>query len=594
MRHAAKGPSKTPRNKGKEAHPEAESSLRRQEWIDLLDRMDIGAFTIDRSRRITSFNRSAQTIIGVSESSVIGRDCHEVFKGIPCYAQCPFGGKNGLESVDEDVEILDQNRSRHLVTRVSAPLYGPDQALIGCLTLLQDHSPIAGLINRVRYEERSLKIILDNLDIGVFTANRGGHITFFNRAAEMISGYNRREVIGKPFKEILGGGAIHDLNLLVDSMNDGRSRTSHKGRMTTRDGEVIPVRADYMALRNEANEIVGGIAAIKDLTFAHHLDAVMQQRFSFHHIVGRDPAMQAVFEKVRAVADSDATVLIEGATGTGKDMIAKAIHSCGRRSKKPLIKVNCAALPATLLESELFGYVKGAFTGADRDKPGRFQEADRGTIFLDEIGDLPLSLQAKLLRVLEAREFYPLGSRRITKVDVRIIAATNRGLDQLVASRQFREDLFYRLNVLHFELPLLKHRTGDLPLLIRHIMRRLCAASEKRAPAISEAAMGVLLNYDYPGNVRELENVLEHALIICQEDSIEPRHLPSTVMNRMAARNHRHHRAGGKSEDEEAEEKERIVNALRENDGRREQTAKALGMDRTTLWRKMKRYGIEG
>ncbi len=556
--------------------------------------MDIGAFTIDRSRRITSFNRSAQTIIGVSESSVIGLDCHEVFKGIPCYAQCPFGGKNGLESVDEDVEILDQNRSRHLVTRVSAPLYGPDQVLIGCLTLLQDHSPIAGLINRVRYEERSLKIILDNLDIGVFTANRGGHITFFNRAAEMISGYNRREVIGKPFKEILGGGAIHDLNLLVDSMNDGRSRTSHKGRMTTRDGEVIPVRADYMALRNEANEIVGGIAAIKDLTFAHHLDAVMQQRFSFHHIVGRDPAMQAVFEKVRAVADSDATVLIEGATGTGKDMVAKAIHSCGRRSKKSLIKVNCAALPATLLESELFGYVKGAFTGADRDKPGRFQEADRGTIFLDEIGDLPLSLQAKLLRVLEAREFYPLGSRRITKVDVRIIAATNRGLDQLVASRQFREDLFYRLNVLHFELPLLKHRTGDLPLLIRHIMRRLCAASEKRAPAISEAAMGVLLNYDYPGNVRELENVLEHALIICQEDSIEPRHLPSTVMNRMAARNHGHHRAGGKSEDEEAEEKERIIAALREHDGRREQTAKALGMDRTTLWRKMKRYGIEG
>jgi len=564
--------------------------LRCEEWVELMDRLGIGAFTIDGRRRITSFNRSAQALLGVAESAVIGRDCHEVFRGIPCYAQCPFEGKPNLASVDGDVEITDKKRIRHLVTRMSAPLYGPEGGMTGCLTILQDHSPIAGLIDRVRYEERSLKIILDNLDIGVFTVNRGGHITFFNTAAEMVSGYNRREVIGKHFNDILGGGDIHDLHLLGKSMKDGRSRTSRKGRMTTRDGETIPVRADYMALTNEAGEIVGGIATVKDLTFARHLDAVLSERFSFHQIIGRDPAMQQIFEKIKAVAACDATVLIEGATGTGKDMVAKAIHRASRRASKVLIKVNCAALPQDLLESELFGYAKGAFTGADRDKPGRFQEADGGTIFLDEIGDLPLALQAKLLRVLEDREFYPLGSRRITKVDVRIIAATNRGLDNLVANRQFREDLFYRLNVLHFELPLLKDRPADLPLLIRHIMRRLCAASEKRPPDIADETMEVLLNYDYPGNVRELENVLEHALIVCQEEAITPRHLPATVLNRMATR--RHHRPTGRTGDDDAE-KGKIIEALRKHDGHRERTAKALGMDRTTLWRKMKRYGID-
>jgi transcriptional regulator with PAS, ATPase and Fis domain len=296
--------------------------------------------------------------------------------------------------------------------------------------------------------------------------------------------------------------------------------------MIDKDGITIPIRANYIALKNEKSTIIGGLATFHDMTLAHQFNREISNRYTFHDMIGKAPAMRRIFEMVDVVAPSDATVLIEGATGTGKDLLAKVIHSSSPRSAKPLVKVNCAAIPENLIESEIFGYVKGAFTGADRDKPGRFSDADGGTIFLDEIGDLPLSLQAKLLRVLEDKEFYPLGSRRTRKVNVRILSATNRQLQNLVEEKLFREDLYYRLNVMRIELPPLKERRGDLPLLIRHIVRSLCAAKPVTPPVISETAMTILLNYDYPGNIRELENILEHALILCREAVLQPSHLP--------------------------------------------------------------------
>ncbi len=569
-----------------------DATIRCDQWLMLLDELNIGAFTVNFDHQISSINYSAQALMGLKENEVIGRDCREVFTGVPCMVNCAIAYGDDPVTDEPDVEFLNESETKHLLTRLATPIYGAQRNVIGCLTILQDHSPIADLINRIHYEERSLKLILNNLDVGVFTVNRGGYLTFFNREAEKISGFDRRQVIGKPCSAIFEGVAAHDLCLLKESIADGASRNSRQGLMATKNGETIPVRAKYMALRNEKGTIVGGLATFHDLTLVRQLDQVIRERYTFQDMIGRDPAMQRIFETVGVVAATAATILIEGSTGTGKDLLAKVIHSVSPRAHKPFVKVNCAAIPDNLLESEMFGYVKGAFTGAERDKPGRFNEADGGTIFLDEIGDLPIALQAKLLRVLEDREFYPLGSRHTQKVDVRIISASNRNLEVLVANRQFREDLFYRLNVFRIVVPDLKDRFNDLPLLVHHILRKLAAIQDNRHVGISEAAMQILLNYSYPGNVRELENILEHALIICRDDTIEPGHLPDYLLHR------RSDRLKGRCSDLPADEKaglserERLLAALRKHGWNRSKTAGELGIDRTTLWRKIKKLGL--
>jgi PAS domain S-box-containing protein len=566
--------------------------IRCDHWLDVMDELNIGAFVADNHRRITAINLSAQALLGLREPEVLNQDCREVFTGVPCTVSCVIHHPDTTGDQNPDMEVTDEKNQRHLITRMATPVYDRRGEIVGCMTILQDHSPITQLIDRLHYEERSLKIILDNLDVGIFTVNRGGLINFFNRAAENITGYDRHQVLGQSCAMIFSGERSPDVCLLKESIASGETRSSHQGRMTDRDGVTIPIRANYMALRNEKNIIVGGLATFHDMTLAQQLNRAISDRYTFHDMIGKDPAMRKIFEMISVVAPSNATVLVEGATGTGKDLLAKVIHSSSPRSTNPLVKVNCAAIPENLIESEIFGYVKGAFTGADRDKPGRFSDAEGGTIFLDEIGDLPLSLQAKLLRVLEDREFYPLGSRRTRKVDVRIISATNRQLKRLVDQGLFREDLFYRLNVMRIELPLLNKRRGDLPLLIRHIVRSLCAARALAPPAISKTAMQILLNYDYPGNVRELENILEHALIICRETMVQPDHLPDyvrQVQHTMAAP-----KPSSNLPEPENGEYQRIAAALEKSGGHRRKAAQHLGMERTTLWRKMKKFGMLG
>jgi transcriptional regulator with PAS, ATPase and Fis domain len=361
--------------------------------------------------------------------------------------------------------------------------------------------------------------------------------------------------------------------------------------MITRAGVAVPIRVTYLPLRNEKGIAVGGLATFSDLTLVHQLSQAIQDRYSFHDMVGKSPAMQRIFENVQVVAKTDATVLIEGPTGTGKDVLAKVIHAASRRSDKPLVKVNCAAIPDTLLESEMFGYVKGAFTGAVQDRIGRFQSADGGTIFLDEIGDLPLALQAKLLRVIEEKVFFRLGTSQTTKVDVRIISASNQRLERLVARKRFREDLYYRLNVFRIELPSLKERQADIPLLIGHVLRRLCASKTITPPEISENAMKLLLNYGYPGNIRELENILEHALILCQESTLRRKHLPEYLLQPPPAFGTRTGKAEAPGSADH--ERKRIQAALRRHNSNRSLAARHLGMDRSTLWRKMKKYQLD-
>ena len=567
--------------------------LKYRQLGDIFDTFSMGVMVVGSDRKIISLNHSAEIITGYNESDLRGKYCQHILLDPLCGGECQYltAVESGRQAGSEAFEISDQSDEKHSITRIVSPIYGPDKTPLGCIEVFQDHSVFKDLLERVRHDDRRLKIILDNLDIGVLTVDRGGHITFFNNRVETITGFNRGDVLGKSCSMIFGNASSHDMLLFNETIADGQARSSTEGEIKTREGQVIPMRANYMALKNEDGRIVGGLATIADLSLKYQFNSEIKGRYTFYDMVGKDPAIVKIFEIVPVVASSDATILIEGPTGTGKDVLVKVIHNAGQRSKKPLVKVNCAALPDNLLESEMFGYVKGAFTGAETDKPGRFQEADGGTIFLDEIGDLPLSLQAKLLRVLEDKEFYPLGSRKTTQVDVRIISATNQNLERLVSEKRFREDLFYRLNVMRLDLPPLKDRRGDIPLLISHILKRLCATRDTMVEKFSNNAMEVLLNYDYPGNVRELQNIIEHALIVCQDRIIERNHLPLSLQGGMPVPLPTEEKRPFDKEIEFSE-KTIILDRLQKFNWNKGKTAAALDINRTTLWRKMKKYNI--
>jgi PAS domain S-box-containing protein len=491
-----------------------------------------------------------------------------------------------------DMEIYDQDGNRHQITKLVSPLLSGAGEVTGCIEVFQDLSIFSQLLDRIRYDEHRLKLILDNLDIGVFTVNRGGYITSFNSTAETVTGYKRQEVLGQHHEKLTGCNLPGQTCGLADSIETGKTLANLHRQLFTKDGGKLPIRANFMALRNEVGQIIGGLETFQDLSLIQQLNRAISNKYTFADMIGKDAVMQQIFEILPVVAESEANVLIDGPTGTGKDLLARIIHNTSKRKDKPFVKVNCAALPDTLLESEMFGYVKGAFTGAEQDKPGRFQEAEGGSIFLDEIGDMPLSLQAKLLRVLEDKEFYPLGGRQLCRVDVRIITATNQVLENLVREKQFREDLFYRLNVMRLELPPLKSRRGDIPLLINSFVKKYSITKGTTVSKIAEDAMEVLLNYNYPGNVRELENIIEHAFVLCRGEVVELRHLPMYLQKISGQLEADPISRQGASESREQWERARIEEVLKRHQWHRQKTAKELDMDRTTLWRKMKRYNI--
>ncbi len=560
---------------------------------EIFDFLSLGVLILSPDRRIVAMNGSAELLSGYKEADLVGKFCYVYFKDYLCGGRCKYldSGLENRKTLVTNVEIFDENRGDRSLTKIESPLYDARNSLIGCIEIFQDRTTFEKLINRIRFEDIKLKLILDNLDLGVFTVDRSNHISFYNKMAETITGFSRDEVLGKPCKMVLQPDWVAGLLKKQKTMPDEIVKYRQEGEVHTANGQPIPAGCHFMSMKNEDGRFVGGLITFNDLSLRHQFDRAIKERYTFHDMVGKDPAMQRLFEIIPVIAASRATVLINGSTGTGKDLLAHIIHNVSPRAKKPFVKVNCASLPDNLLESEMFGYKKGAFTGAEKNKTGRFEEADGGTIFLDEIGDLPLSLQAKLLRVLEDKEFYPLGSEHTTKVDVRIISATNQNLEHLVRQKRFREDLFFRIKVLQLEIPPLRDRKTDLPPLIYHILKRLCVDNDTPTPEVSKDAMEILLNHSYPGNVRELENILEHCLILCQGEAIEKRHFPVSVLKSMDW-NHTRDESEPKEEDA-GDEKAVIINTLRKFNFNKTRTARALNMDRTTLWRKMKKYRIE-
>jgi len=432
-------------------------------------------------------------------------------------------------------------------------------------------------------EKDSLNIILNSIADGVFTVDAQWRITSFNKSAERITGFSQEEAIGQYCYEIFRTNVCLERCALRETMETEQNIINKELNILDKYNQEIPVSISTAVLRNEKGKIIGGVETFRDLSLIKELDKEIHEKYSFHDIISKHPAMITIFRILPDIARSEATVLIQGESGTGKELFAQAIHNLSSRSEGPLVKVNCAALPETLLESELFGYRKGAFTDAKHDKPGRFELADGGTIFLDEIGDIPPGIQAKLLRVLEGKEFEPLGGTTTIKADVRVVTATNKNLQKLVTRGQFRDDLYYRLNVVKIDLPSLKERGTDIPLLIEHFIRTFNKKIGKEITGVSEEVLNILMNYTYPGNIRELENIIEHAFILCKGTHILKEHLPRYLYNHKAP-------ASEKKSIRKLEE-EHIMHILNTCGGNMTKAARELGINRSTLWRKLKRMG---
>lgn len=440
--------------------------------------------------------------------------------------------------------------------------------------------------------ENQTKIILDSIADGVFTVNLNRKITSFNRAAEQITGIRKDQAIGRYCWEVFKASICEQRCSLLQTIESEQPIINQSIFIINSEGDRIPVSISTAILKDKNGNSIGGVETFRDLSVVEDLRKELAGQHTFLDIISKNREMQRLFRMLELISESDSTVLIEGESGTGKELFAKAIHSVSPRKKGPLITVNCSAIPDTLLESELFGYKAGAFTDAKKDKPGRLALAENGTLFLDEIGDISPLIQVRLLRVLQDRVYEPLGGTKSEKANVRIVTATNKNLESLVKKDVFREDLFYRINVVKLVLPPLRNRKEDIPLLAQHFLQKFSSLRGKEIQDLSPDCMKILMSHDFPGNIRELENIIEYATVVCKNHLIEIEHLPENL--------HRKPDIGIKKVSEASKtfslvemEKNFIYDMLRENNWSRKATAAQMGIHPTTLWRKIKRLNLE-
>ncbi len=439
------------------------------------------------------------------------------------------------------------------------------------------------------------KSILRSLSEAVCAVDSHWRIRCLNRQAQRLTGISAQDALGAPLENVLSADAGQLRSVIASVMESGKTIHGTRTHFVNGYGQNIPVIVNASPILDKSGTVGGVVVVLQDNRDIELLRRELRHEHTFGDIVTKDDRIRRILELLPNLAESDTTILILGPTGTGKELLARAIHSASPRRDGPFVAINCGALPDTLLESELFGYKKGAFTDAKQDKQGRFALAEGGTLLLDEIGDVSAAMQVKLLRVLQERKYDPLGGTESIKANVRIVASTNRDLQKMVEAEEFRADLYYRLNVIELSLPPLSDRPGDIPLLLEHFMEVLNVEKDRSVKRISHTAMSCLMRYSYPGNVRELRNILEHAYVLCPEDEIRDDCLPPRVLGFAAS-------SGPESVPKPAvplrrmptkEQRQLIQRTLRVHNGHRKRTADALGIDKSTLWRKMKKFGIE-
>ncbi|MFC1812748.1 sigma-54 interaction domain-containing protein [Thermodesulfobacteriota bacterium] len=442
--------------------------------------------------------------------------------------------------------------------------------------------------------ENQTKIILDSIADGVFTVDMNRKITSFNKAAEQITGIRKDQAVGRYCWEVFKASICEQRCSLLQTIESEQPIINQSIFIINSKGDRIPVSISTAILKDNTGNLIGGVETFRDLSVVEELRKELAGQHTFVDIISKNKEMQKLFGMLELISESDSTVLLEGESGTGKELFAKAIHTLSHRKKGPMVTINCSAIPDTLLESELFGYKAGAFTDAKKDKPGRLDLAEGGTLFLDEIGDISPLIQVRLLRVLQDRVYEPLGSTRSEKANVRIVTATNKNMENLVNKGLFREDLFYRINVVKLVLPPLRNRKEDIPLLTQHFLRRFNSLRGKEIQDISPNVLNILMSHDFPGNIRELENIIEYATVVCKNHLIEIEHLPENLRRKPDSRIKRTTEVSGEKAFSLVEmEKDFICDMLRKNNWSRKTTAAQMGIHPSTLWRKIKRLNLE-
>ena len=533
-------------------------------YLDILNNINSGVIFISKDKKIKFINKLAKKFIKRN----IDDSCENMFS---ICKNCPMDklkeNHKAINLFDEKLSCCDKN-----VCHTITPVFDENGEFLGVIEEFKENTELVKSIKELKREKEFAEVILNSVVDAIIVIDKTGNVIHYNenaknivcREIDDITGMNIELLLGIPYEKLPSENERTDI--IIETPASNKLKVSFlRTKLKEGDGEVLSFYVLPECLMNAETK---------------------------GRIITKNPKFLKILDIAKTVADTNASILIEGETGTGKNILAKYIHTLSSRRNKPFIKINCASIPENLLESELFGYVKGAFTGATRDKPGKVELADGGTLFLDEIGDMPLYLQSKLLHLIQEKEFERLGDVKVRKVNIRIISATNKDLEQLIREGKFREDLYYRLKVVSLKIPPLRERREDIPYLIKYFVNKFSAEYNRHIEGVSPEVMKVLLNYEFPGNIRELENIIERAVIICDKKFIELEHLPEEIFSR-PNKSLKEQKDKYFFQKKHPSEREKILEALIKANWNKSKAAKILGIHRTTLWRKIKELNLE-